>query len=104
MNNKTEHHIPCTLKDEFEKFRKNRSEHSEFVESKIEEIKNMVTDLKENINWIEIKNGGNKQIKIDRQDFHQGTYDILHFKGLTGWIIKIAGLVLIVLQILNLFK
>jgi uridylate kinase len=70
----------------------------------IHQLKQEVDELKEDLNTIVIINGGGNKVRYERKQFHQKTYDVLHFKGVSGWIIKALGVLLIILQILNLLK
>ena len=79
-----------------ELYKKNEKHHIEII--------TMVEKLNKDVNEIKIKNGGGKHVVYNRDEFHQATYDTIHFRGLGGKMFKIIGVIAVILQMVIAFK
>lgn len=64
----------------------------------LENLKKKIDDLMD----VKLKNGGGRKISMQRDVFEQFVYDRITLKGLSSKIITIFGIMLTILQIINI--
>lgn len=78
---------------------------NEHNERNHQKMMDKIDELREELNKIPIViKHGTKPVEFQRIDFHQSTYDTVHFRGFGGKFAKALGFLIIVLQVLILWK